>query len=342
MQRLYFPVSAWKGVLWRFLLMIALMGFVCVLLWVERDGLVDETGRPIDLLSLLYFTVVTVTTTGYGDIVPVTQGARSMITFGITPVRVLIWLIFISTAYQLIFRQQLEAIQLNWLRKTMKGHTIICGFGVKGRSAADELVDRGIDKRNLLIVDPDPEAISTAVEMGLRAIRGDATGTSILLDAGIEKAATIVIAPHRDDQCVLMCLTARDLNPKIRIIASAREEENVKLIYRSGADTVISPAAAGGRLLAAATESPVAATFLEDLIRHGWGSDVFDRVVEAHEEGLLPNELTGLEGTVLLGVNHGGGQLEFQRPMQVRLKPGDILVLLKFAPSPRREGARVP
>jgi voltage-gated potassium channel len=319
----------------RSLLLLVLLGVISMLIWTQRDGFVDDRGTALSILDVLYFTVVTVTTTGFGDIVPVSDGARAMVTFGITPFRIVIWLLFISTAYQLVFRQHLETIQLSLLKRNMKGHTIICGFGVKGQSAADELVDRGIAKPEIFVIDPSLEAVELAVSLGYKALRGNAASESILLDAGILTAATILVAANRDDICVLICLTARDLNPGIRIIAAAREEENVRLIYRSGADTVISPAVAGGRMLAAATESPIAATFLGELIRHGWGSDVFDRKISAEEEGRTPAELQGINGALVLGVKRKGGELHFDRPMECRLRDGDTLVIVKFAPPPK-------
>jgi voltage-gated potassium channel len=330
-QRLYVPASPLLDLLYRFIAVVALMALICLLLWVERDGLQDDRGSPVGLLDILYFAVVTVTTVGYGDIVPVSNDARMIVTFGVTPLRLGIWLIFLSTAYQLLFRQQLDQIQLALLKRFMKNHTIVCGFGVKGRSAVEELVDRGMSKERIIVVDAHPNAVAAAVEYGLRAVQGDATSEGVLRDAVIETASTVIIAPHRDDDCVLICLTAKDLNPKVRVIAAAREEENIKLIYRSGADTVVSPASAGGRLLAAATESPVSATFLEDLIRHGFGTDVHDRRITEEEAGLCVHELSGLENKFVLGVLCNGKRMEFDEIKTCRLHPGDVVVVVETA-----------
>ncbi|MFN3729295.1 MAG: potassium channel family protein [Fimbriimonadaceae bacterium] len=328
-ERLRRPTNPWRSLLVRGLLMLSLVAAVAVLIWTQRDGLVDNRGTPITFLDILYFTVVTLTTTGYGDIVPHSDGARAMVTFGIAPLRVAIWLIFLTTAYDLLLRRSIEAYYLNRIRRRMRNHVIICGYGVKGRAAAAELRERGFKQDHILIIDPGSDAVSAAIADGYTAIQGDAGSEQVLRDAAIENARHVIVAPNRDEACVLICLTARDLSETVDIVASAREEENIRLIYRSGANTVVAPSISGGRLMAAAAESPASVLFIDDVIHRGQGNDIFDRVVDRSEEGKTMREITLPQDTVVLGLKSNGHHLPAGKAAAKKLKEGDILIVMK-------------
>ncbi len=119
-----------------------LMAIAWLMLWFARDGIRDNSGGPLDALDILYFAVVTVTTLGYGDIVPISPEARAIITFGITPLRILTWMVLLTTAYELVLRRSIERIEMQQLKNSLNGHVVVCGFGVKGRSAVKELLER--------------------------------------------------------------------------------------------------------------------------------------------------------------------------------------------------------
>ena len=331
-RRLFEPTgSPWRPILIRVYLALAITALVAAVFWFLRDGLEDSTnpGNPLDLLDVIYFTIVTLTTIGYGDIVPVSQGARLFNTFGVVPLRVLIWIIFLSTIYLLVLREWYESFRLSMLKRRLKDHTIICGFGVKGRSAAEEMMDRGVPEEQIIVVDPFEEATAAAVELGLHAIKGDAGRESVLVDAGIRTASTVVVAPNHDRAGVLVCLTVKDLNPKVRIIVAAREIENARLLYRSGADVVITPSATGGRLLAAATVAPVSVTFFEDLLHGGEGVILEEQIITDNERGMKVSDLDLDSGTIVVGLKTDGERLNFDRIGQRELEVGDVVVLLK-------------
>jgi len=301
------------------------------MLWLQRDGLRDTGGGEISGLDVLYFTIVTVTTLGYGDIVPATAEARAMVAFGITPLRILILLILLSTAYELVLRRSIEYIEMKNLHRSLKGHFVICGFGVKGRSAAIELLERGVAKSDIIVIDKDPAALESVARVGLTGIRGDATSERSLRDAAIETAAQAIVVPNRDEACVLICLTIHDIAPKVNIIAAAREDENVRLIRNSGAQVVISPAAGGGRLLAAASTSPYAASMMEELYEHGRGADIYDYPVKAEDVGKTAPELESLQGLLVLAVQSGDRSIRHRDVVSHKLKTGDIVIV--FSPA---------
>jgi voltage-gated potassium channel len=104
--------------------------------WFERDGLKDGLDGHVSFTDVIYFTMVSITTTGYGDIVPVSQGARLFDALLVTPIRIFFVLIFIGTAYQLVFRRSWEKWRMERIQRGCPGHVIIAGFGMqRGRSA---------------------------------------------------------------------------------------------------------------------------------------------------------------------------------------------------------------
>lgn len=309
---------------------LAMILVVSVLMWFHRDGLRDNShpNRPIRFTDVFYYTVVTLTTVGYGDIIPVTQQARLFNAIFLTPVRVALWAIFLGTAYELVIQQYRERVQMRRLRDRLKDHTIVCGYGVKGRAIVGELFAQGYEHSDIVVIDPDEASAQQAAAHDLVALRGDASQESILKAAAIEKAAHVLVAPNRDDACVLICLTVRTLAPRVRVIAAAREEENIKLIYKAGADVVVSPSVSGGRLMAAAMRQKAVIGFLEDLLEFGAGVDAGERQVTPEEEGKRVFELPDLRGKLVLGVARGEERCPFHRLGTFPLKPGDLIVYL--------------
>ncbi len=317
-------------------LAVALIVVVAVVLWFDRDGLRDNAhpDRPIGFVDVFYFTVVSLTTVGYGDIVPVTDAARLINALLLTPIRIFLWALFLGTAYELtILRLRFrEERQMNELHDRLRDHVIVCGYGVKGRAIVDELRAHGQSPDQIVAIDPDEEAIVMAVRDGLVALRGDASSESILKAAAVEKAAAVMAAPNRDDACVLLCLTVRSLAPAVQLVAAAREEENVKLLYGAGADLVVTPSVSGGRLMAAAVRQQAVPHVLEDMLSFGEGLAMAEHIVLLEEAGLLARDLPGLEGALILGVMRGKEHHSFGRLPALRLAPGDAVVYLADDP----------
>lgn len=303
---------------------------VAILLWFDREGLQDNAhpDRPLRFSDVLYFTVVSLTTVGYGDIVPVTEAARLINAILLTPVRVFLWALFLGTAYELTILRHREKVQMDNLRQRLKNHTIVCGYGVKGRAIISELMAHGHHAENIVVIEPNSTAAEEAASHGMVAITGDASEESILHAAAIEKASHLLAAPSLDSVCVLICLTVREVAPSIRLIASAREEENVKLIYRAGADLVIAPSISGGRLMAAAVRQTAVPEFLEDILHFGHGVDATERLVRADESGKLASDLSHMAGTLILGIKRGSERYPFHKIKHLPLKEGDVLVYL--------------
>ncbi|GAA3248100.1 NAD-binding protein of Kef-type K+ transporter [Streptomyces lavendulae subsp. lavendulae] len=285
----------------RLLMALFVLLLTVLVVWLDRGGYHDNANDQVDLLDCFYYATVTLSTTGYGDIVPYSDSARLINILVITPLRVLFLIILVGTTLEVLTERTREEWRLSRWRKNLREHTVVVGFGTKGRSALQTLLATGIQKEQIVIVDPSAKVIDTANAEGFTGVVGDATRSDVLLRAEIQKARQIVIATQRDDTAVLVTLTARQLNRGAKIVAAVREEENAPLLKQSGADAVITSASAAGRLLGLSVLSPSAGTVMEDLIHQGSGLDLIERPVRKAEVGRGVRETEDLVVSVLRG-----------------------------------------
>ncbi|MFG2876065.1 potassium channel family protein [Streptomyces sp. NPDC048337] len=285
----------------RLLMALFVMALTVVIVWLDRGGYHDNANDKVDFLDCVYYATVTLSTTGYGDIVPYSDSARLVNILLITPLRVLFLIILVGTTLEVLTERTREEWRLNRWRKNLREHTVVVGFGTKGRSALQTLLATGLSKEQVVVVDPSAKVIDMANAEGFTGVVGDATRSDVLLRAELQKARQIVIATQRDDTAVLVTLTARQLNRGAKIVAAVREEENAPLLRQSGADAVITSASAAGRLLGLSVISPSAGTVMEDLIQSGSGLDLIERPVNRAEVGKSVRDTDDLVVSVLRG-----------------------------------------
>jgi voltage-gated potassium channel len=143
-------------------LALAMIGIALAGHWMDRDGLRDNTDGKVSFVDVVYFTMITVTTVGYGDIVPVTDRARMFDTFVVTPVRLFVWLIFLGTAYDFVLRRVWEKWRMRSLQRDLNGHVIVAGHGTSGTEAVVELLRRGKPHDAIVVIDPHADAVARA------------------------------------------------------------------------------------------------------------------------------------------------------------------------------------
>jgi voltage-gated potassium channel len=303
-----------------------LVVIVSLITYLDRGGFRDGSGDPIGLLDAFYFGAVSVTSTGYGDITPVTDVARLVNIFVVMPAGVLFLVILVSTTLEVLAERTRTVYREKRWRRTLQDHTIICGYGVKGRSAIETLRAHGVDPGAIVVIDERPEVVEEARRAGHAGVVADASATSSLHAAGIRDAAAVVVAPDRDDSAVLITLTARELNPRARIVASVRESENAHLLQQGGADSVVVSSGAAGRLLGHAVKSPRVVQVLEDLLSVGEGLDVTEREVTEEETGLPLGSVPA--SAPIIAVVRGEEVLRFDDARVGELRHGDRLVCL--------------
>src|SRR5258706_5169717 len=169
----------------RLLAALALVLFIVFVVFLDRDGYRDINGDGLTLLDCFYYTVVSLSTTGYGDITPVTESARLANILLVTPARVLFLIILVGTTLEVLTDQYRNSIRLTRWRKALKNHVIVCGYGTKGRSAVRALVEDGFDRKQIVVVEPNQAAVRQANADGLVVVEGSATLSSILSEADV-------------------------------------------------------------------------------------------------------------------------------------------------------------
>jgi voltage-gated potassium channel len=299
---------------------------VSIITYVDRDGFRDSSGDPIDALDALYFGAVSVTSTGYGDITPVSDGARLVNIFVVMPAGVLFLVILVSTTLEVLAERTRTVYREKRWRRTLQDHTIVCGYGVKGRSAIETLRAHGVAADRIVVIDARPDIVEEARRAGHAGVVADASASASLEAAGIRDAAAVVVAPDRDDSAVLITLTARELNPKARIVASVRESENAHLLQQGGADSVVVSSGAAGRLLGHAVKSPRVVQVLEDLLSVGEGLDIMERDVTSEEVGMPLGSVPA--SAPIIAVVRGEEVLRFDDRRIGDVRAGDRLVCL--------------
>jgi voltage-gated potassium channel len=316
-----------RSIIRRVLVALAVLAVVVFVVWLDRDGYNDTSDGSVDLLDAIYYSTVSLSTTGYGDITPVSDPARLVNIFFITPLRVLFLIVLVGTTLEALTTRGRHQLRLNRWRKNVRDHTVIVGYGVKGRSAVATLLSNGYPAEKIVVVDPDQLSVDEANESGLVGVIGDATRSDVLRRAGVPVASEVIITTGRDDSTVLATLTARQLNPNAEIVAAVREAENQGLIRQSGADTVIISSDAVGRLLGLATVSPALGKVLEDLITTGEGLEVAERDVRPREVGQVPRKLDDL----VIAVVRDEQVLAYHSPAIGHLLRGDRIVVVRPA-----------
>ncbi|MGW2015705.1 potassium channel family protein [Streptomyces sp. NPDC001927] len=313
----------------RLLMALGVLALTTLIVYIDRDGYHDNANGTLDFLDCAYYATVTLSTTGYGDIVPYSDTARLVNILVITPLRVLFLIILVGTTLEVLTERTREEWRLNRWRSTLRDHTVVVGFGTKGRSAIQTLCATGLRKEQIVIVDPSTKVIETANADGFVGVVGDATRSDVLLRAEVQKARQIVIATQRDDTAVLVALTARQLNRGAKIVAAVREEENAPLLRQSGADAVITSASAAGRLLGLSVLSPSAGAVMEDLIQQGSGLDLVERPVTKAEAGKSVRETEDLVVSVLRGHRLLGYDDPAASPLQLTDR---VITIVRAAP----------
>ena len=334
--RLQFPthkISPIRNIGFRIAIAIGALLATAIIVYLERNCYADrgETGT-LTFLDSLYYATVSLSTTGYGDIVPVCESSRIVNVMVITPLRFLFLIVLIGTTIEVLTQKTRQEIRSTRWRSHVDNHSIIIGFGVKGRSAAKALIDAGTPKASIVVVAPSSREVDEATRQGLVGVVGDARREDVLKDAAVEKAARIVIATNEDDTSVLVTLTARRLSPKARIVVSVREAQNADILRQSGADTVIPTAESAGRLMGLSLMAPVAGDLMEDLLDSGRGLEVVERDITREELGLTPMDLDAT-GHLVLAVVRDGVVHRFDEGGVSTLQQGDRVVLIQHNPN---------
>ncbi|SRR5258708_5540307 len=281
------------------------LGFVLIEGWPVFDG--------------FYMTLTTLTTIGYGETHPLSPHGRvfnvGLIVVGFTTLFALV-----GTFTEWVLQNELEVHfgerRMERQLSKLKGHFIICGMGRVGRAVAAEFSGAGAP---YVIVDTNKETQAWAESHEALVVVGDATQEDVLRKAMVHEAKGLIAAVAGDSQNIYIALTAREMSPKLTIVARATGEGAEKTMRRAGADIIISPYAYSGQRIAQALLRPNVVAFLDHVA--GSAGDRLDA-----SESLQMEELTVAKGSSFAG--------RPMREMRTRLERGVVLVGLKKVDRP--------
>lgn len=294
--------------------------------YLDRDAYDDAVDGEVSLIDAVYYTTVTITTTGYGDITPVAEHARLLNALIVTPMRVGFLVLLVGTTLEVLATEGRTAIRDSRWRTRMRNRRVVIGYGTMGRSAIATLLNNGIEQDDILVIDRSQEAVAEANRNGLAAFDGRGTNRELLRRAQVDRASEIIITVGVDDEAILSTLTVRQINPSAHIVVAVRSEENVELVRQSGADGVVTSSASVGRLMGLSAISPTLGRVIEDLLASGQGLDVHQRPVTADEVGGSPGDIRHER---VLAVVRGEEMYRFFDPEVAEIKAGDEVVVVR-------------
>jgi len=317
------PLPIWAQIAWRVGFVLGLLLFVILLHWIERDGLRDNLDGHVSFTDVIYFTMISITTTGYGDIVPVSPHTRLFDALVVTPIRIFFVLVFVGTAYTFVIRRSWEKWRMERLQRTLCNHVVIAGAGTTGSEAVDELIARGWKPERIVVIDLDPEALERPKSLGCLVLEADATRDVTLQEVRVADANAMIVTGGRDDTSILITLTARHLAPAVPISIAVKNEDNELIARQAGATTVINPVSFSGLLLASSTNGAHIADYLADLASSSGRVQLCERTVRDEECG---KPLSAIAKGLGVRVYRGEQPFGFWEPEAARLMPGDVIV----------------
>lgn len=299
--------------------------FIVVLIhWTDREGLRDSFDGHVSFLDVVYFTMISITTTGFGDIAPVSSQSRLVEAVIVTPIRFAVIFIFVGTAYNFLIKHSWEKWRMKRIQERLEGHICVLGFGISGAQAVTELIQRGTEPARIVVMDPSTERLAEAEALGCNVIEGDASRDEVLQAIRIDRACSVLVSAGRDDTSILIVLTVQHLAPHVPISVVIRAQDNESLARQAGADNVINPVHFTGLLLAGSAKGSHISDYLADLASISGEVQLVERPALTEEVGRSLDQLaTGGKG---LRICRDGRTIGFWEDEARAIRAGDVIV----------------
>jgi voltage-gated potassium channel len=286
-------------------------------------------------IDALYMTVITLTTVGYGETNPLTTRGRVftmillMTSIGIAGYAVSTLAAFVVEGE---FNRMLQGRRMERKITSLKNHMIVCGGGHTGQYIVAEFFKTGTP---FVLIEYNTEVLEHVLQVvgDFPYLRADATQDETLVLAGIERARGIVTSLGEDKDNVFIVLSARSLNPRLRIVARLIEEKNAEKLRKAGADEIVSANAIGGMRMASVMIRPSVVTFLDAMLRGEGETTRVEEVVINPDSALANKSLAALNlsrrlGLLVVAIKTTDGQYHFNPSGQTTLRRGDTLIVI--------------
>jgi voltage-gated potassium channel len=285
-------------------------------------------------IDSVYMTVITITTVGFGEVQPLGTPAKIFTIFLIlTSVVILGYAISIITEY-ILSRNNFEDIKQRNMQKridSMQDHIIICGYGRNGKQAAKKLTAYN---KPFVIIDSDKDLVEKFQEDEFPYVFGNANEDETLLEAGIERASTLISALPSDADNLFVVLSARQINDKMTIISRASQETSYNKLKLAGANNVILPDRIGGDHMASLVVIPDLVEFIDNLGIVGKRNINVEEVkIEQLYNAKQPKTIKDLDlrkktGCTVIGFKDAKGEYIVNPEANTKLVPGSKIIVL--------------
>jgi voltage-gated potassium channel len=287
-------------------------------------------------IDCLYMTLISLTSVGYGEIIPITGNVPAQVfTMLLITVGLGVILYGISALAALFIEGEVSGLlrkeKMEKTIKKLKGHFIVCGGGETGFPVLMELDKNG---EAIVLIEQDENKIEICKSIAnLLYIKGDATEDDNLIAAGIERARGLLVVLPSDKDALYATMTARMLNQKLRIITRVANPMLEPKFVKAGANRVVSPNFIGALRMASEMIRPVAVGFLDQMLRSNEGDLRIHEIIitekcDARGKTIAQSGLKDSFGLLVLGIRCQDGKLQFNPPPSQQLTPGMVLVVM--------------
>lgn len=285
-------------------------------------------------IDALYMTVITITTVGFGEVQPLDDTAKLFTVFLIlASVIILGFALSVITEYILSKNNLEELTQKKMQNKidSLKNHIIICGYGRNGKQAAKKLLAY---KKPFVVIEKNKELIDKSQSDSVPFIFGNANEDETLIQAGVDRASTLIMAMPNDADNLFVVLSARQMNNKLKIISRASQETSYNKLKMAGANNVILPDKIGGDHMASLVVVPDLMEFIDNLSIVGkFNINIEEIAVEKLYNTSEVKTITDLDlrrktGCTVIGFKDGQGEYVVNPEAEVRLVPNSKIIVL--------------
>lgn len=314
-------------------LLIFILVFACGIVGFKLFG-----GKEWSLLDSLYMTVITLSTVGYEEAIDISANPPARI-FAIVFIIVCLGTIAFVISSITAFIVEGELKNILWRKKMDKeisrlnGHYIVCGVDGTAQTIIQELI---LTRKKFVVIEPSKEKIDKSLSSfrNLLFIQGDPTEDDVLRSARIEKAKGILLSLSTDEENLFVTLTARSLNPKIRIVTKGIDVKSHVKMVKAGADAVVSPANIGGMRMVSEMIRPAVVSFLDMMLRERKKVIRFEEVPVGKGSSLAgktvgESKIGKMKGVLLTAIKNGEtGEFNFDLSDDTEIRENDILILI--------------
>jgi voltage-gated potassium channel len=281
-----------------------------------------------------YMAVITITTVGYLEVHPLGTAGRAfnsvLLLVGVTIMFYAVGVIT-QTVLETQFTDFFAKRRVRKMIDQLKDHYILCGFGRVGRGAAAELQRAGA---SFVVMDRSEERVERALRLGMLAVEADATRDEMLEEVGIRRARGLVAALATDADNLFLILSAKNLNPDLKVSARVGEEASVSKMRRAGADALFMPYVMTGYRLAQSILRPHVFEFLDVTSAASVGMNVGIEQIEIKPgsqftgRSLSDLQLRRQLGVIVLAIRRREGAMQFNPPAEAIIETSDFLIVM--------------